>query len=845
MYGDNDYDIDILTELIYRLETKDEIQRQSSICNVYHSQINIKQAFQSLNISQYFVNKAIKQFQKQYKSRPYHFDIIAKHALKLRSRHTFRLNHTFRLKRPKKYKKINTNILKDIDKKQEEEHKENIIFIHSSLDTFNDDKNTENQCDDNKISIDEAIFKNTSNEMLIGLGECNKNEDNVAECDSFKRLNHILCCYQQWINNDKHNHGFYDIVNNENIGYSNAALLDDYHHLMVCHQNKFEQIYESLECKCNDHSSLIECQILKRMSENTYDLNENKKDDQETNIQQIMDIIHIFFLHSFDLKLKFTKLEIDEIDQYESDILQQDKMKGDTAKIRKMNEIISRKKSKNGIERHHQKYITNVNKYNNENICDFGVAYEYFNKFDEYFIIPKYKSFKDEMLKMINMNEWNILNIRSLNFQQKQYSRLLRASYDNDLDEETHKIAKGTIIAISHLIAIQIYCNYKDVQTKFVQSCLTPNNDSFIIDRQRLVKIHSKYGHLGLLLYQTVHVFGDCVFNEKFYHCLNRETYFSSSVISISCPISVTKNMNTMLTAIQEYNDYNNNNNHNNMNNDDYGHPMIIRLNDNNDTMKSFSCNFLSFWGAENELFMIGNEPFLQQQFVINGIIGMSDNEYIIYDYTQWLMSWNIIDLFIKGWHFDITNIDKYESINNVENIFIQISNMIKLSGSRNHDNIININYNNNTNIIPRYFALLFYKYAMKINQIEIDWFYLNQYYQFLVPFLCFQGYDFISLNILLSLFVNCSKISINGGINRNLKFSLKLIENVYEFLFKNWKQTQLKEINIWNMNTNHVSLRMICVSNREKFKKIHWNIYTEMQNDFETLIFIKSKYKC
>eukprot|EP01084_Bolivina_argentea_P091252 164281_1 len=251
----------------------------------------------------------------------------------------------------------------------------------------------------------------------------------------------------------------------------------------------------------------------------------------------------------------------------------------------------------------------------------------------------------------------------------------------------TYKIIVGSIISSYHIISLLIICNFPIIQNKLLKTflCVCHSNDNNnIMTPKQLILNHSKYALLSKILYESVHIFGKCTNYEnkqEFYHCFNKSIYFSSNIISISLPLSVTTNIKTIL---------NNNNTCNG---------LIVKLNDNkNYNLKYFdlSLTFISEWTSQNELFMIGNSPYRQEIFKINSIIEIN-NDYIN-DYTKWLIAIEIIIKFITGWNYDTKNIEKI-ILKNVQNIFMQLSNIYS--------------NNNSYNYIPLYIKELMRKYSI------------------------------------------------------------------------------------------------------------------------------------
>merc|ERR1712154_296842 len=154
-----------------------------------------------------------------------------------------------------------------------------------------------------KIAINNfpSFQSNQTNEIKLGLKQC---KNKMSECHSFVRINYILYFYQKWtMNFGQNKHGFYKVINRYN--YNTARMMDDYQHLIDCHE--FDDIYSSLKCECN--LNLNRCRMLERNNNHNQDdknLYFDDNDDEQVIIEQLLDVIHCYFLHSYDLSLLFT-----------------------------------------------------------------------------------------------------------------------------------------------------------------------------------------------------------------------------------------------------------------------------------------------------------------------------------------------------------------------------------------------------------------------------------------------------------------------------------------------------------------------------------------------------------
>ena len=91
-------------------------------------------------------------------------------------------------------------------------------------------------------------------------------------------------------------------------------ILNSFNHLVLCHDNDFEKIYGSFDKCCE----FRECKSFKRhrrnrseiaLTENENVLNELYANSKDIINAQIMDKIHCYYLHAFDIGFTITSRE--------------------------------------------------------------------------------------------------------------------------------------------------------------------------------------------------------------------------------------------------------------------------------------------------------------------------------------------------------------------------------------------------------------------------------------------------------------------------------------------------------------------------------------------------------
>eukprot|EP01084_Bolivina_argentea_P100846 180925_1 len=183
-----------------------------------------------------------------------------------------------------------------------------------------------------------------ANDLISFVNNCDKK---VSNCEHLSILKEILENYSEWNNENNKSVSIYEYIINYNDSYSIVTLLNDYHHIINCHNNEerldsdsnientFEDVYnyfcdnkfisdsdveEEKKIKCDMNT----CNIVDRNHrDRTINNNSRKRraklyyshtDYKEVISQQILDQIHCYIFHTFDSGLKLTNTEKNEIE---------------------------------------------------------------------------------------------------------------------------------------------------------------------------------------------------------------------------------------------------------------------------------------------------------------------------------------------------------------------------------------------------------------------------------------------------------------------------------------------------------------------------------------------------
>ena len=189
--------------------------------------------------------------------------------------------------------------------------------------------------------------------------------------------------------------GIYDFINEVLDNYSNILLLNDFNHILYYHcnqHNEIEEICKNIVRKFitnNSECSLMECLCIKRNHRNKTLQNENglyfvdNNDDQIKEIvtQQILDKIHCFYQHTFDIgyrlnsneRLKINQVQNEEIAQNKSVLYNQTLFN----KHQHHKQIMILNGNKASSHKHNQLYSTNDESTINNKMYSFGFKFKY------------------------------------------------------------------------------------------------------------------------------------------------------------------------------------------------------------------------------------------------------------------------------------------------------------------------------------------------------------------------------------------------------------------------------------------------------------------------------------
>eukprot|EP01084_Bolivina_argentea_P008857 16558_1 len=357
---------------------------------------------------------------------------------------------------------------------------------------------------------------------------------------------------------------------------SKVALLNDFNHLLFTHSNEGEEIYNSLKKKIyNDNTcNLSRCIMMKRNRRNRdrisneYLLNELYF-NTDTTIQQILDSIHCFYLHTFDIGFKLTKAERQSI----MHTTEETKSSEECYCIRQIHDIVKSKQATRGkTSKFNSNVYTNqlteysygfrfyywsmanqighkewnelmdMDRYegiNRSNHCLKGG--EYTQKYPTFDIHHKYDNLKEEVtmneICFISDTQWN--NEYQLAHFHQQTDKVKSMLCFRKKTDHHYDMRYNDPMSLEHIIVLRLYSSYDSLQRKFTETFRKSHKTETI---ESLICRHKNYYWFARRLRENAECFGMKVDNKnKHIHVftgLNQKVLFPAISAFINGPLS-------------------------------------------------------------------------------------------------------------------------------------------------------------------------------------------------------------------------------------------------------------------------------------------------------------------
>eukprot|EP01084_Bolivina_argentea_P294439 506586_1 len=376
--------------------------------------------------------------------------------------------------------------------------------------------------------------------------------ESVEKCCHLIRLSQLMNIYHTDVCGKSDS-----IFNIDN--YQIYIALNDFHHLLQYHNDdiNFEFIFNHFE-DCN----IEKCKIFQRNHRNRYQLrnkiNERNElypiDDNEYDgyhyilYCQILDKIHCFYKHCYDIGHKLTQKQKGYI-KSKCDASMDDTITAELAL--KIKNVLLQKHSQYNNIRNENKFskfdpsiIENKNpplKQKRYESYNFGNWFIYTNatchKWQSFpgfvgYVKPRHTSLKEELLEnaicKIGFLQLGIeFNKAKIHFNSRHFKLLLIE----------HKCRYAPFVAIECLLSLLMYCNYNVLQYEF---CATYRKTSNNETNKSLKNRHGNFYHMGNRIWDFILMCGDQPENtDRFYRGVSETFMFSStSAFSFFTPLS-------------------------------------------------------------------------------------------------------------------------------------------------------------------------------------------------------------------------------------------------------------------------------------------------------------------
>eukprot|EP01084_Bolivina_argentea_P034218 63332_1 len=448
----------------------------------------------------------------------------------------------------------------------------------------------------NSISTTQQQFDSTDSPQHISQYKNHRMTPSYNDYNtSLHRLKIVMQNYTKHVNDDQCN------ARNDTL----ESILDDFLYLSTKHNNdeEFEAISNEFGfCTGN------KCKILKRHYGNRdskINIIYKTKDESDMLWDAVLDKIHCYYQHCYDIGYRLSSKEKTEIQQYSDEYLINNK----AIKIKQI--LTNKRKICQNIVEMNSTSNKKFNQFcmessdsqnesknsNSERIYSFGERFNYYGKKDHYWmddwfwkdhvcVQRKYSSLKEELI----MNNIAKMTIEQFNM---EYKKAI-IHFDSQHRKQNEKWEN---MFVTLILSLMIYANFDIIQSEFSKTY-----------RQNVEK-HNNFYFLGKYLKTAIHKFGTSIYEgdtKTFYHGISEQLLFPTyiSAVCICCPLSTSSSVEVALNFAN------------------YNNGLVVQFGDYTwyppASPKYFSMRWISDYGNENEYLFIQNSTTYKLQ--INNI---------------------------------------------------------------------------------------------------------------------------------------------------------------------------------------------------------------------------------
>ena len=336
----------------------------------------------------------------------------------------------------------------------------------------------------------------------------------LRECRCFRRILFVLHKYQLFISdavsNEANADGATDLDDVYPDQYSNIDLVNDFVHVLYFHQGQLELMHAVLlKLNRNSACNVMTCYVMKR---NHRDRAKHKaaaqmqriyfiKETQDVVKQQLIDKIHCFFHHTFDIGFVPTQDELSRIFEG-ADVSADNDGDAVLTKLRALL-LVKWKLHSSMVTAPKNKFITSAgfDKYfsfgyrfyywphfrgnRNQHDMSLGMMSEYQDANEghtlhDLYVVARHSTIKQELLfnntRPLSVAEWRHLISKAQAHLTADIAKTLQThwQYTEHIHSKFYGIKNGAVVQLGHLTAMMAYCNY-DVCKRFCVTIDTQN----------------------------------------------------------------------------------------------------------------------------------------------------------------------------------------------------------------------------------------------------------------------------------------------------------------------------------------------------------------------------------
>eukprot|EP01083_Nonionella_stella_P268688 908573_1 len=717
----------------------------------------------------------------------------------------------------------------------------NIFSIHHLNETACSHKNASKCKSVQRLALVLQFYQNIINEYDIN-GNQSKTEEKRGKSDEekLKKPLHLL-----GINSEFGEH------------YSLQNILNDHIHCIVKHIHDLEAIYDFINVKCD----LATCHGIKRNHRDRTKPQTHPTvviDDSPDNISimDIMDQIHCYLLHTFDVGFQLTRKEKTQINtqnpnqDHDNDDDQKVMIDTRDGQYTALNEILTEKRKRykymiGGLHRiQHSKFVTQVNGNTEEkqmeeptsndtigtkqhvdtdnSMYSFGHRFYYWKRYEnhteldwsnpgyrfcDFYVQAKYLNIKDELLnnaaRIVSKKHWDIVNKKVMKYLHCPYCKSMTLKPYRFTD---YKLHLPDVLSLNNLISLTLYTDFTALSYEFSSSFRVRNKNESVFE---LKQRHANYYWWARTLRETVEFYGNDINESKtkyFWHGISQQMVFKSTISAFNCPTSTTADLPVATTFASS-------------------NGIILQLTSFYKVGSGgyyFNCNWTSAFPNENENLFVGGFWPLSTVNILNCKNG---NNYEVYMHA--------LNILVAAFHGMPLSTEQQQARKLDKRIILKLLNSV-----------------NDTKLLKKfdpYFMEIYDAFRKNTKYLFLDLFYLSSEYTkhqnvtYVGHDIDYYGYEFlcdtfltkpndainsfVKVDVILKNLPNCRRIRIyyNGGFNETILISKEYLQTMYNELASAQPNTSLTSIEIKNVKLD--SNQLLSDFNSE-FEKINYNIW-------------------